>query len=327
MTSIELLIANALVPADFVPDLLRDMTLPALDMVASQGTAREVRAPHADLLPAWLGWAVRDLTEINVALGWSRALGVPLAPGFHRFLGEPVHFEVGQRGLRLEDPARLDIASDEAQMLLEAITPLVQAAGGQIVSGDANHLLIDLPDEVKLRAPLAELALYEEVLPWMPQGEGARQWRRLSTEIEMVLHDHPLNEMRAARGASVISGLWLSGNSSAQDAPALGYQSISDVPAWLSAWPLQADSLTHLEGISQLSAPYFEEDWSAFRNALFGVDQRLMRHLTALRAGDIGRLTVILSGGTWLREVVLKRADLYKFWRRGKAFELFDLPE
>ena len=152
-------------------------------------------------------------------------------------------------------------------------------------------------------------------------------WRRLSTEIEMLLHQHAVNEARQDSGAAAISSLWLSGGGDDANGRPVPYASIKGLPRWALNWPLDAACDTHLDAASQLSDFYFEQDWSSFRIALQGIDQRLMVHLNALRAGEIGRLSVILSGEKWLREVTVKRADLYKFWRRGKAAELFDIPE
>jgi hypothetical protein len=143
----------------------------------------------------------------------------------------------------------------------------------------------------------------------------------------MVLHQHPVNDARENEGRLALSSLWLSGDVAITSAAPLAYASIKGMPRWVSSWPLKAGCSTHLDAATQLSAFYFEEDWSSFRIALQAIDQRLMSHLNALRAGEIGQLKVILTGASWLREVTVRRSDLYKFWRRGKATELLDLPE
>jgi hypothetical protein len=45
----------------------------------------------------------------------------------------------------------------------------------------------------------------------LPGGAGATALRRLGAEIEMWLHEHPVNETRARRGEPPVSALWLWG--------------------------------------------------------------------------------------------------------------------
>lgn len=327
MTSIDFLIANALVPADFVPDLLRELALPALDILAAQGTASELQASHSDLLPGWLAWPFQQQKTLNPALGWSRAFDVELKPGRGRVLLQPVHLAIGQHGLSLADPTALELSEHDKLQLIEALQPLLNDSGIDLVGGDAAHWLADLPPDMTLRGALPDMALHEEVLPWLPQGAAARTWRRISTEMQMLLHQHPVNEAREAQARLPVSSVWLSGDSSIECLAPLPYASSKGMPRWVMSWEHDATSSAHLDAATQLSGFFFDQDWSSFRIALQGIDQRLMSHLNALRAGEIARLNVILSGAKWLREVTVKRADLYKFWRRGKAAELFDVPE
>jgi hypothetical protein len=327
MTSIDFLIANALVPADFVPDLLRQLALPALDILAAQGSAFELKASHGELMPAWLAWPFRKQATVNPAVGWSRAFDVELTRGRSRIVLQPIHLAIGQHGLSLSDPDLLALSQQEHGLLLESLEPLLSSEGIDLVGGDGAHWLADLPADMVLRGALPDMALHEEVLPWLPQGDAARQWRRISTEIQMVLHQHVVNQGRESDGRLSVSSLWLSGGGPTDALAALPYASVKGMPRWVSSWPLVSTSSAHLDAAPQLTGFYFEEDWSSFRIALQAIDQRLMSHLNALRAGEIGQLNVILSGAQWLREVTVKRSDLYKFWRRGKAAELLDLPE
>jgi hypothetical protein len=56
--------------------------------------------------------------------------------------------------------------------------------------------------------PLAS-ALGVPLFELLPQGPDARIWRRWESEIEMLLHDHPVNLRREAQARPVANGLWL----------------------------------------------------------------------------------------------------------------------
>ena len=42
-------------------------------------------------------------------------------------------------------------------------------------------------------------------------GEGAERWRALLNESQIVLHNHPINAVREARGAVAVNSLWFWG--------------------------------------------------------------------------------------------------------------------
>jgi hypothetical protein len=327
MSSIDIVIADALVPADFVADLLRDMALPAFDLLAAQGSAVEMANAHGTLLPGWQAWPFRLQGAPNVALGWSRHFAVAADLSRLRYLAQPIHFEVGTQGLALEHPELLELSNAEALALQQDLAETLAERGVTLVGGDAKHWLLDIDPSMAVNAAVAELAVHQDMLPFLPDGPGRRAWHQLSNEVQMQMHQHALNDQRHDLGKQSVSGLWLSGTGTAEDGLALPYRRIAEMSPWIDAWWTDAASSAQLKGVTSLIGPYGNQDWSGFRNALIGIDQHLLQLLQDLRAGEIGAIRVILTGPSFAREVSMRRADLYKFWRRGKAAELFDLPE
>jgi hypothetical protein len=45
----------------------------------------------------------------------------------------------------------------------------------------------------------------------LPQGAEGRRWRAVLTEIQVLLHQHPLNAERRTRGLPPVNSLWLWG--------------------------------------------------------------------------------------------------------------------
>jgi hypothetical protein len=56
-----------------------------------------------------------------------------------------------------------------------------------------------------------EQALGEDLLQHLPQGPEGRRWRVLFNEIQVLLHQHPLNRQRAAMGLAPVNSVWLWG--------------------------------------------------------------------------------------------------------------------
>ena len=46
----------------------------------------------------------------------------------------------------------------------------------------------------------------------LPRGEHAKAWRQWLSEIQMLLHEHPVNVAREAAGRAPVTGLWLAGS-------------------------------------------------------------------------------------------------------------------
>jgi hypothetical protein len=168
-------------------------------------------SPEAAALPrltSFERWMARTTPE-PLPLGWRRALaagfvpeatseggaaagaaGVRSDPGCGYWLATPVHFLAGLDTLRLH-PAGLLRVTERRELLLE---------------GPPAEGISCLDPARFLGRPVRE---------GVPQGVGAPALRRLMSEIEMWLHEHPLNELRIAVGKLPISGLWLWGGGSA----------------------------------------------------------------------------------------------------------------
>ncbi len=56
-----------------------------------------------------------------------------------------------------------------------------------------------------------QAAATNDLQAMMPRGADAPGLRRLMTELQMLLHEHPVNEARARRGLPAINALWLWG--------------------------------------------------------------------------------------------------------------------
>src|SRR4030095_9990004 len=45
----------------------------------------------------------------------------------------------------------------------------------------------------------------------LPRGEHAKAWRQWLSEIQMLLHEHPVNIAREAAGRAPLTGPWVAG--------------------------------------------------------------------------------------------------------------------
>ena len=173
----------------------------------------------------------------------------------------------------------------------------------------------------------------------LPSGEGSKRWHALLNEIQMVLHEHPVNEAREARGEPVVNSVWLWGAGRLPKDAAAAFQSVTgDDPvargyakaAGLRHRELPANADTLLarlpeEGrelivLDALRMPLALGDFEAWRDRLLELEQHWFAPmLSALKAGRAGMVTVCVPDSTELMSFETARNDQRHFWRRPKA--------
>lgn len=151
----------------------------------------------------------------------------------------------------------------------------------------------------------------------------------LLNEAQMLLHAHPLNEAREARGELPINSLRLWGAGRAPRSAQSGWQSVSaDDPAVRGA--------ARLAGARQRPLPGSAQDWlerlpedgrhlallDARHRPLAELEQRWFAPLlAALRAGRVGMLTLHVPDGAEEVSFETIKGDLRRFWRLAKPIE------
>lgn len=252
-------------------------------------------------------------TELRSAAAVMRAASCE-PPGFWMRL-EPVHMVAGldrvnittltpEAQLSADEHAELQPLLDEylAELALE---PHATHAHGWLVSSERSLDVHCVTPEYAAMQPNAQV---------LPTGADAGALRRLMTELQMLLHEHPLNQRRQRRGLPQVNALWFHGEGALGAVSRRGLicacgadeylrgiyrlhdQQVLPLPdAGSLLAGLQGDALAVLD-ITQWQA--LEDAWLTPASA-------------ALKRGRINQLRLIL--GRW--QVQVSRAAMLKFWR------------
>jgi len=161
------------------------------------------------------------------------------------------HWQVGNSQVALQHPQRLGLDAEESQALLETVAALAREDGLTLhYDGPTRWLACG---ELLRGLPTASLdrVIGRDLDPWMPDGDAARPLRRLLGEVQMLLHDHPVNEQRERGGQLPVNSVWISGSgalpANAPTAPAEGLRVphhlrdaalLADWEAWAEGWRL-----------------------------------------------------------------------------------------
>ena len=257
-------------------EALTDLPLPRLD--ALLGAWAEVRRdagdedmlslPHERVLAAALGllapdgclpWAAHDAAALGLTVGeqaWGRLT--------------PVHWRIGSDGVHLADPDALALSAADSRTLFDAVQPLFASEDFTLVWGGPLRWYAAHSSLQDLATASIERAIGRNIERWLPRQTAAKRLRRLQNEVQMVLHDHPLNEAREAAGSLPVNSFWLSGCGVRQP------ERLHDA---------------HLD--ESLRAPALRGDWAAWREAWQALDQlALPPLLDAAARGEPVRLTL-----------------------------------
>lgn len=127
---------------------------------------------------------------------------------------DPIHLIPNRDTLMLLPPRQLAIEDSEAQSLCRDIMDFFQDDGWDLRCLSAAHWRLRLAQAPDLRlVDLAE-AQTANLLDHMPSGEYAKQWKKLLTELQMLLHHHAINQQREQNGLPSINSVWLWGGGS-----------------------------------------------------------------------------------------------------------------
>lgn len=312
---------------------LATLALPALQRLLARGLADSGAWTGMD---AWL----LDEFEVERQEDWPNApfalLGEGETPGDNCWVhADPVSLRADRNSLLLADAALLNIQPDEARAIVETLNAHY---------GDELGLCIATPDRWYARIqspPKGETTPLSSVAgrPIEP-GRGAMGWHALMNEMQMLLHDHPVNEAREARGEATINGVWLWG--AGRLAPVTtAYSSVA------SSLPL-ARGLARHAGIGTADLPANARHWlagtagagvrvcvhdalqtaaksgsdEAWFSALVAMERDWIVPLVeALEDERLGMLTLKLGGETSLHSFEATRQDLRRFWRRPKPLD------
>jgi hypothetical protein len=217
--------------------------------------------------------------------------------GDRYWLATPVHWVAGLDTVRLHPEGLVSLTSEEQQQLVADFALVFASSGWQLLATGRRELLV---------CGAALDALTDDPANWlgrsprdgMPRGPGAPALRNFGAEIEMWLHDHPVNRARAAAGQLPVNALWLWGGGGLAPVPER-WSAMQDTTA------AHAMRLVVLQGAQEASLDLarIERDW-------------LQPALAAWRSGQVASLTLLAFG----RQYSLRRAARWRFWRRARPW-------
>ena len=306
--------------------------MPALELLLAR--SRESHAQAEDLA-SWLAGMFEVDEPLPAGALTALADGLPQDDGFW-VRADPVHLQLLRDRLILVPAAGFALSREEAERFCADLNRHFQ---GTLVlhATRAERWCARLERDLKIEARCPLDMAGRDIQASMPRGVAAGSVHAIANEAQILLHAHPLNEAREARGEVAVNSLWLWGPGRLPaHVKAPWHAVLSDDPlglglariAGVRAASLPADGKTWLERapedgrflivLDALRAPLALSQSAEYGARLNELERRWFAPLlAALRSGRIGMVTVhVPDAGASFESI---RGDLRRFWRRPKA--------
>ena len=122
----------------------------------------------------------------------------------------PVHLGAGLDHLWL-DPSPVPLALQEAREIVATLDATVADRGWSLSALDAERWLVGTRDAIECTTSTPWEAAGREVRMHLPEGRDARLVRAVMNEMQMTLHEHPVNQRRDSARRQAVNGVWLWG--------------------------------------------------------------------------------------------------------------------
>jgi hypothetical protein len=344
MTQLLLVVPGLIWPASRTHRPAQDLPLPALARLLGFGRRRIAAGVAYERQLAQLFGRAGD-TRPLAALRRLGEEGVTDADGAHWLCADPVHLMFAREHLLLSDLSDAEIDATAAEALVAALNEGF---------ADIGHFSVAAPTRWYLKLeqpPAARFSSLHDVVgrpvqDFLPgdfdadEGEG-RRWRHALSEIQIALHNHPVNKAREAAGQRTINSLWFWGGGAGKPAPPpLPAEAFRLPPTIQAAEPVvrgmaraaniaagvpdpkaafAADTLVVLDA---LAGPARHLDLDAWRAQLLKLENDWFEPIMqALDSGRLHRFELLAPGDTASLTLGYGRGARWCFWRRPLALD------
>lgn len=331
MNQITVALPFALPPEELAGDLIRVLDTPAYATLLSRykRLQRQILRSESRALPHEV-WLARldtpsgDSVALATAVMHGCQLGAAAQHGYW-FMIQPAHLQLARTHLLLADQRNIALSDAESRALFDSARPSFEQHGGTLLYGGPQLWFWRADDWRSLDTASPDAAVTQNVADWMPEGELARNCRRLQNEVQMAWHEHPVNQAREARGAAVINACWIWGGAPARNAamPALAVCGGTD---WMQALAGTGAAATGAEQllaaprpllVADLIAPAQAGEWSVWLERMHEIERIWLSPLLhALRSGQIDQLSLLLSDRERTLQIDCTRLALHAFWKK-----------
>lgn len=343
MTNLHLLIPSLFWNRITQPETLDGLSLPAVENFLAKSSQTQQTSQGFE---AWL----------CQVFGISKQQNWPIAPILLQFenteqasaengywlRADPVHLRIEQNHILLADSQMFKISVKESDQLADIVNRHFEkdALAFLPINPDRWYVRLEKNPDLQLHA-LSQIA-GTNINNYLPTGEDRTIWHNRFNEIQMLLHEHPINQARQERGELAINSLWFWGGGRIPETVTSIYTHIwsndmlpralaltsgtpyATLPANAERWLETAEHGNHLVVLAALWRKTQYNNAYGWREDLKAFEQNWFAPLyTALQKGQITQLTITAIEDNIARDFIITRKNLWKFWNLAKPLSSY----
>lgn len=321
MKTVTLILPSLFIPTQLAALGASELVSNSLKKMLVRG--RERATPENSQLEAHLCkvFGVPPQEDLPIAAITAKADGLPDGCWMR---ADPINLTLRRDRLVLLE---VGVSPDEARHCCEALNAHFSEQGLEFVAPHPQRWYVRLPECPHIRTTPIQHMHGQNVRSHLPRGPESPLWHQLFNEIQMLLHNLPLNQVREDEGEATLNSVWFWGPGHTPPPLTVTAQRISSdlsligqfaaaagVPftPWEPRWD-GADLLVW-------NAPHYAlqqgniEHW---RSLLHDFEHNYALPLWhAINNGDIERLHIDILDRDNPRHIELTRRDAWAFWRR-----------
>lgn len=179
-----------------------------------------------------------------------------------------------------------------------------------IPSVTRQYWFLHSPQPWQLQTHLLQTVMKQNIQRRMPSGVDAQRLRSVINQLQMLMHEHPINQQRVQNGLAEVNSVWFSGASNMQPLPTTAASALLTTLPFLADYNTIEDALQHhVENACMLVEDDSAVPWDAIE--------------TQLRAGAIKRLDCYWPVAQGTLKLTMTRFDRWKCWREPRTLATF----
>jgi len=290
--------------------------LPTLQKILARGHLSKINFDsYAALIFSLFNLPVSNELPISAITGLADKL--PTQTDFW-LRADPVIFQSDLAAVYLSGNESLQLTVAEQLQYGQLINDFLRSDNLVLHTPNAKRWYIESKQPINLVTYPLDSVIAKNIYNYLPHGTDQNYWRKLFTELQMLLHGSNITQQLAEQGRQAINGIWFWGSGKLP----------SNVQAnWQMVW---SDNLL-IHGLTQLSKISHQKLPKTFSDCLAAISQPgdylielntlpqqfeldwLFPLMTALRKRKVNKLELFI-GNESLYDV--SPVDVYKFWKR-----------
>lgn len=339
---------HLLIPGLFWPETNRtetysDLSLPSLEKILAKSHATE---HHPQAVEEWLcqAFSVPKQQDWPVAPIMLHIDGTDedRAQNEYWLRADPVHLRIENNHILLADSQVFTISLKESLQFAEILNQYFNKNDIFFLPLQPDRWYIRLAKVPGLQTRLLSEIAGKNINNLLSVGEDSPIWHGIFNEIQMLLHEHQLNQERAARGELAINSIWFWGGGVMPRIMRSAYNQVwSDntfahalavasgvthcpLPQGATVWQQAVEPDNHLVILDTLWGKALYRNIYEWRKCLCALEHDWFTPLLeAVKQGKITQLTITALNDHHMKNFVMTQRSSWKFWVRTKPLSSY----